>query len=339
MGGGPAEHRYGWRAGQEVIDMKPRIFVGSSSEGLELARKVGAAIDKAGMTAVVWDTSAFPVGSTLLERIESLAEEVEGAVLLFTPDVHAVRAGKATEEAVSNVTFEYGYLSARLTRQRVAICLVDDAVLPVDLLGVKVIQAGTIAYRSGVAGGAGDRTPELPDRLSDELRFWLEALPRRAERIPPVVQLHGYSGTWEIETRFDVFRSMQVTPPNEVYWFGFTLLLIPPSGRGGKGIMYGSSHVNWGDYHAQHDVVCEVRDASVDERGFLTLRVLILRRQLMTEVGIPPDDRFRSDLPAKDFYICLEPVDGQAGELRGVHRYTRGVEVFQEATERYRHIE
>jgi hypothetical protein len=130
-----------------------------------------------------------------------------------------------------------------------------------------------------------------------------------------------------------------VTPPNEVYWFGFTLLLIPPSGRGGKGIMYGSSHMNWGDYHAQHDVVCEVRDASVDERGFLTLRVLILRRQLITEVGMPPDDRFRTDLPAKDYYICLEPVDGQAGELRGVHRYTRGVEVFQEATERYRHIE
>jgi CAP12/Pycsar effector protein, TIR domain len=204
MGGGPTEHPDGWRAEQEVIDMEPRIFVGSSSEAVELAREVGAAIDTAGMTAVVWDTGAFPVGSTLLERIESLAEEVEGAVLLFTPDVHAVRAGKADEEAVSNVIFEYGYLSARLTRQRVAICLVDDAVLPVDLLGVKVIQAGTIAYRSGVAGGAGDRTPELPDRLSDELRFWLEALPRRAERIPPVVQLHGYSGTWEIETRFDV---------------------------------------------------------------------------------------------------------------------------------------
>jgi len=112
MGGGPAEHPYGRRAGQEVIDTKPRIFVGSSSEAVELARKIGAAIDKAGMTAVVWDTSAFPVGSTLLERIESLAEEVEGAILLFTPDVHAVRAGKATEEAVSNVIFEYGYLSA-----------------------------------------------------------------------------------------------------------------------------------------------------------------------------------------------------------------------------------
>jgi hypothetical protein len=291
------------------------------------------------MSAVVWDTSAFPVGSTLLERIESLAGEVEGAILLFTPDVHASRAGKTTEEAVPNVMFEYGYLSARLGRQRVAICLVDDADLPSDLHGVKVIQAGTIGYRPGAAEGAGDRTPELPDQLTGELRSWLEALPQRAECIPPIVQMHGYSGTWDIETRFDVFRGLQVTPPDEVFWFGYTVLLIPPSGRGGKGIMYGSNHVNWRGYRAQHDVVNEVRDASVDKRGVLTLRVLILRRQLVRAVGTPSDDRLNTDLPAKDFYIRLEPVPGQAGELRGVHEYTRGVEPFQRATERYRHIE
>jgi hypothetical protein len=233
--------------------------------------------------------------------------------------------------------FEYGYLSARLTRQRVAICLVGDAVLPSDLYGVKVIQATAVGYRTEV-DKPGHRTAELPASLVSDLRFWLEALPRRAERIPPVIQLHGYSGTWEIETRFDVFRGMPVAPPDEVHWFGFVVLLIPPSGQGGKGIMYGSNHVDWRGYLAQHDVVNEVRDATVDDRGRLTLRVLILRRQLVREEGEPPDGRFRADLPAKDFYIRLEPVEGRAGELRGVHEYTRGVEAFQQATERYRHI-
>jgi hypothetical protein len=326
-------------AGQEAIYTKPRIFVGSSSEAAWLARRVGAAIERADRVAVIWDTSAFPVGSTLLERIESLADEVEGAILLFTPDVHASRAGKTTEEAVSNVMFEYGYLSARLGRQRVAICLVDGAALPSDLHGVKVIQAGTMGYRPSAADGAKEWTPDLPDQLIGELRSWLEALPHRAECIPPVVQLHGYSGTWDIETRFEVFRGLQVTPPDEVFWFGFVLLLIPPSGRGGKGIMYGSNHVNWRGYRTQHDVVNEVRDATVDERGVLTLRVLILRRQLVRAEGKLPDDRLNTDLPAKDFYIRLEPVAGQARELRGVHEYTRGVEPFQRATERYRHIE
>jgi hypothetical protein len=175
--------------------------------------------------------------------------------------------------------------------------------------------------------------------MIDELRLWLEGLPRRAERIPPVVQLHGYSGTWEIETRFKLWRGMQVTEPNEIFWFGFTSLFIPPSGHGGKGVMYGSHHVNWGGYRSRHDVVNDVREATVDQYGVLTLRVLILRRQLVSESGPLPGERFHSELPEKDWYIHLEPVAGQPSELRGVHEYTRGIETYQEAVERYRRIE
>jgi hypothetical protein len=297
------------------------------------------AIEAAGMTPVVWDTGAFPVGSTLLERIESLAEDFEGAVLLLTPDVHSVRSGQTTEEPVSNVMFEYGFLSARLTRRRVAICLFEDAALPSDLHGVKVINAGAVGYRAVAARGVGYSTPELSTDVIGELRSWLAGLPRRAEHIPPVVQLHGYSGTWEIETRFKVWRGMRVAPPNEIFWFGFTSLFIPPSGRGGKGVMYGSNHVNWAGYRSRHDVVNDVRDATVDEHGVLTLRVLILRRQLFSESGPLPDERFHAELPEKDFYIHLEPVAGRSRELRGVHEYTRGTETYQDAVERYRLIE
>jgi predicted nucleotide-binding protein len=89
------------------------------------------------MTPVVWDIGAFPVGSTLLERIDSFADEFAGAVLLFTPDVDSVRSGQTADKPVSNVMFEYGYLSARLTRQRVSICLFENADLPSDLQGVR----------------------------------------------------------------------------------------------------------------------------------------------------------------------------------------------------------
>jgi hypothetical protein len=163
-------------------------------------------------------------------------------------------------------------------------------------------------------------------------------LPRRAEQIPPVRQLHGYSGTWEIETRFRVFRGLPVTPPDEVHWFGFALLFIPPDGRAGSGIMYGSNYVQWGDYRSQHEVVNEVREAIVDSRGTLSLRVLVVRRHAVLEEGTPPDRRLVAQLPAKDFYIRLEPVAGQPRELRGTHEYTRGTERFQQAVERYRHV-
>jgi hypothetical protein len=291
------------------------------------------------MTPVVWSAGAFPVGSTLLERIESLADEFEGAVLLFTPDVHSVRSGQSANEPVSNVMFEYGYLSARLTRRRVAICLFEDAALPSDLQGVKVINGGAIGYRATGARGLGYRTPDLPPHLIGELRLWLGGLPRGAEHIPPVVQLHGYSGTWEIETRFKIWRGMQVTEPNEIFWFGFASLFIPPSGRGGKGVMHGSDQLTWAGYRSRHHVVNDVREATVDECGVLTLRVLIRRRHLVSESGPLPDERFHADLPEKDFYIHLEPVAGQPRELRGRHEYTRGIETYQEAVERYRLVE
>jgi hypothetical protein len=132
---------------------------------------------------------------------------------------------------------------------------------------------------------------------------------------------------------------MQVTPPDEVFWYGFTSLFIPPSGRGGKGIMYGSAHVKWADYRSRYDVVNEVREATVDPHGVLTMRVLILRRQLAYEEGPLPDERLRDDLPPKEFDIQLEPAAEQLRELRGMHQYTRGTEVYQAAVERYVRID
>jgi hypothetical protein len=318
---------------------KPRIFVGSSTEAIELARNVGAAIEAAGMTAVVWDTGAFPAGSTLLERIESFGDDFEGAVLLFTPDVVSVRSGQTAGEPVSNVMFEYGYLSARLTRQRVAICLFEGAALPSDLQGVKVMNAGPVGDRTAEERGTAYGTSTLPANLIRELGIWLESLPRLAEQIPPVLQLHGYSGTWRIETRFDIWRGLPASSPNEVFWYGSASLFIPPSGRAGKGIMYGSAYVNWTGYRSRYDVVNEVRDATADRHGALNLRVLVVRRQLVQEEGALPDERLRGDLAANEFDIHLEPAAGQPRELRGVHHYTRGTEVYQAAVERYRRID
>lgn len=201
------------------------------------------------------------------------------------------------------------------------------------------MNAGAIGYRTPEEREVEYCTPGLPIQLVRELELWLEGLPSLAERIPPVVQLHGYSGTWSIETRFEIYRGMQITPPDEVYWFGFTSLFIPPSGRSGKGIMYGSDHVKRAGYRSQHDVVNEVRDATVDQQGVLTLRVLILRRQLVHEEGSLTDERLRGDLPAKEFDIHLKPAAGQPRELRGVHQYTRGTEAYQAAVERYRRID
>jgi hypothetical protein len=103
--------------------------------------------------------------------------------------------------------------------------------------------------------------------------------------------------------------------------------------------MWGSAQVDWAGYHSRYDVVNEVREATVDQEGALTLRVLVLRRQLAHEEGPLPDRRLVGELPPKEFDIQLEPLTDQAGELRGTHHYTRGTEVHQAAVERYVRID
>ena len=88
------------------------IFIGSSSEATELAAKVASAIAAAGMSPVAWNMGAFPAGQTLIERIESLPHEFDGAVLLATPDISCARQGASFVAPASNVIFEYGYLSS-----------------------------------------------------------------------------------------------------------------------------------------------------------------------------------------------------------------------------------
>ena len=319
--------------------MKSRVFIGSSGEAIGLAHKIASAIEEAAMIPLVWDTDAFPVGSTLLEQIESLAEEADAAILLFTPDVHSTRAGRTFEAPVSNVMFEYGYLSARLTRERVAICRFENADLPSDLHGVKIMDAGSVGYRPLEDRIDHDKTPDLPTRLVRELNTWLERLPRLADCLPPIVQMHGYSGTWRIDTRFEAWRGMPVIAPNEVFWYGFTSLFIPSNGRSGKGVMWGSSHIKWAEYRSRYDVVNEVRKATVNQLGILTLRVSAVRRQLAYEQGPCPDERLRADLPDKEFDIRLEPTTLATRELRGGHRFTRGTAIYQAAVEQYIHID
>src|SRR5262249_60732651 len=117
------------------------IFVASSTEALNEAGFIAKVIEKQpGMEAVVWNRDAFPVGRTLLETIERLPFDYHGAVLLATPDVSCKRVGRSFSAPVANVVFEYGYLAARLTRERVAICRFKEAEVPSDLGGMKVID-------------------------------------------------------------------------------------------------------------------------------------------------------------------------------------------------------
>jgi hypothetical protein len=209
------------------------------------------------------------------------------------------------------VIFEYGYLSSRLTRRRVAICRFGEADMPSDLEGVKIIKCSEADYQA----------PELPQHIKREIISWLDRLPRLAAGFSPIAQSHGYSGRWSIENRFDRWRGLPVEDPDAIYFNGTAILSIPPNGRGGTGIMYGHTFISVQEYNARLDVVNEIRDATVDDDGGLRLRIQVVRRHRGKEEGDPPGRQFRESMEAQGFEVSLHPVAGMPNELHGQHRF------------------
>jgi len=301
------------------------IFVGSSSEALKLAEAIGERIDRhQGTKAVLWNT-LFPAGMILLERIESLPNEIAGAVLLATPDVKCSRRQERFSAPVANIVFEYGYLSARLGRKRVFIWRFDKVPLPSDLQGVTYIE---------------DEDPDRDQKFSD----WLDKLPRLTPGLPPISQVHGYSGTWNVKNAFTRWRGHPVIKEkgDSVYFDGKTFLVFQSDGKRGTGVQVGKTHVSIGEYRVKREVVNEVLKAEIKDDGTVELRLRIIRSRIVpgSERGADHvDPKLREDLVSSEFPLILEPKRDEVRTLRGPHEFERGAdENFQLADEKFKHF-
>ena len=120
---------------------RPKVFIASSSEGLEITKTVRRLLlQELGEGAVVepW-TRAFELSSTYIESLEKAVEESDFAILVLTPDDVTTSRKKEKLAPRDNVVFELGLFMGRLGRERSYIIQEDrlDLKLPTDLLGVK----------------------------------------------------------------------------------------------------------------------------------------------------------------------------------------------------------
>lgn len=116
---------------------KPRVFIGSSVEGLNVAYAVQQnLLHEAEVT--VWDQGVFELSRTTMESLTKALSESDFAIFVFSPD-DLVRIRNNTTPAVrDNVLFEFGLFIGKLGRERVFFLLPSDGDLhlPTDLLGV-----------------------------------------------------------------------------------------------------------------------------------------------------------------------------------------------------------
>jgi hypothetical protein len=117
------------------VTAKPRLFLGSSSEGREVARNLQAEVGDV-VEVVRWDHNVFEPSGYALDSLLAAARTVDFAVLVATPDDTTASRGETEPSPRDNVVLEFGLFAGVLGRERTYLLATGPLRLPTDVLGL-----------------------------------------------------------------------------------------------------------------------------------------------------------------------------------------------------------
>ena len=97
--------------------MKPRIFIGSSKEQLELAYAIQENLHREFETKV-WDQDVFEPSQYPLESLGRELDKSDFGIFVFAPDDLVMIRGEEQLVPRDNVIFELGMFTGKLGRDR-----------------------------------------------------------------------------------------------------------------------------------------------------------------------------------------------------------------------------
>ena len=117
--------------------MKPKLFVASSVEGLDIAYAVQQNLQH-DAEVTVWPQGVFELSKSSLESLATVLERSDFAAFVFTPDDVVTMRSRKVVAARDNVVFELGLFIGRLGRERCFILTPDgdDLHIASDLIGM-----------------------------------------------------------------------------------------------------------------------------------------------------------------------------------------------------------
>ena len=88
--------------------MKPKIFIGSSVEGLNVAYSIQQNLTH-DAEATVWDQGVFELSATSVESLNEVLTTIDFGIFVFSPDDETKMRGKTATTVRDNVLFELGH--------------------------------------------------------------------------------------------------------------------------------------------------------------------------------------------------------------------------------------
>lgn len=133
------------RNGRErVKNLKPKVFVASSSESKDVVESICNNFSNASVELIPWTREVLFAPSThAIETLEANARAVDFAIIIIGPDDVVISRGKKTGAPRDNVVFELGlFMGALIERRR--IFMVESTAtqikIPSDLQGLSTLR-------------------------------------------------------------------------------------------------------------------------------------------------------------------------------------------------------
>ncbi len=116
---------------------KPRIFIASSVESLDVAEAINVNLDHE-FEVTIWKNGTFKLSSSTVEDLVSKSSSVDFALFIFAPDDIATIRNREHHIVRDNVLFEMGLFVGAIGKERTFFIKPrnQDMYLPTDLLGL-----------------------------------------------------------------------------------------------------------------------------------------------------------------------------------------------------------
>ena len=164
--------------------MRPKIFVGSSREAIDISRAIQGELND-DFDVTVWDQDVFRLSYGALDSLLDTLDSSDAGVFVLRPDDLTESRGESSPTARDNVTFELGMFIGRLGRDRTFILTpaASTVRLPTDLIGLTTAHYDEDRFESGQRRAAvGPACTKIRDTLGS-IRVRMAEEPRSQARL------------------------------------------------------------------------------------------------------------------------------------------------------------
>ncbi|MGN6588632.1 MAG: nucleotide-binding protein [Solirubrobacterales bacterium] len=143
--------------------MKPRIFIGSSTEGLDVAEAIQSNLE-ADAEVTIWTQDVIAPSSYVLESVLDVATTADYGVFVFSPDDSTEHRSERVSAARDNVIFEFGLFVAKLDRMNAFVVKSREVThIPSDLHGLTLLDYDPT--RENLKAALGDACRQIKNAL------------------------------------------------------------------------------------------------------------------------------------------------------------------------------